>query len=219
MSEMMFSVSPSFTHDKLGTGHIDDYIDVFEDRFLNWMFKPVEVLMSTQDGHVAAVGILSTYFESIQIYKKGIDSTRRSKEFFTDCFCEIFGTNGDVLSKSAVLEAAKAFYTQGRCGFAHDGLFKNKLFFSNGNPNALIFTYPLTNGKVDTTKPLQSIVANPYRFAELVFNHFENYMAQLRDTEEIELRSKFLKAVSIKWELENEAPLIAMSEEDFLANQ
>lgn len=183
------------------------------------MLNPVKVLLDTPTGHVAAIGILSTYFESIEVYKTGADSNRKSKKFFTQCFCEIFGTKDDSYSKDAMTDVANAFYSQGRCGFAHDGLFKNRLFFSNVNQDALILTYPRTDGKVDTTKPVQSIVVNPFRFAKLVFDHFEQYMSQLRDPHATEVRGRFLQAVAIKWGEENEEARIALTQDEFLANK
>ena len=193
---MEFKVSPNFSHDKLESGELDDYIDVFEDRILNWIFKPVETLLNSREGHVAATGVLSTYFEAIQIYIKGKDSVRNSQAFFIDGFCEVFGTPDEAL-KPKVRDVAKAFYSQSRCGFAHDGLFKNKLYFSNVYPDALIFSYPKNRGELDTSKPVESIVVNPYRFAELTFQHFGRYVAKLRDSSNSQLRSNFERAVKI----------------------
>ncbi|APP08145.1 hypothetical protein P0E20_003518 [Vibrio harveyi] len=211
---MEFKLSPNYTYEKLESNDIEDFIDVFEDRMLNWIFKPVEMLLNLEEGYIAAMGILSTYFEGIQIYIKGKDSTRNSQAFFIDGFCEVFGTSEEAL-KPKVKDTAKAFYSQSRCGFAHDGLFKNKLFFSNAYHKTFVFTYPMTEGELDTSKPVESIVVNPYRFAELVFEHYKNYIGVLRDNKNVQIRSNFEQAVKIKWGLDEGEAIIAMSQDEF----
>lgn len=219
MSSIDFFVSPNYTPDKLESNDILDFVDVFEDRMINWIFNPVEMLLESPEGHIAAFGILTTYFEAIQIYKKGIDSKNKSKEYFVNCFCEVFSPKEDGNPINAMKDAATAFYIQGRCGFAHDGLFKYKVFFSNSNPNAMIFSYPLTNGKVDTSKTLESIVINPFRFAGLIHNHFQRYLSQLRDPNEALIQSNFMDAVKLKWGLDEPDAIIGVSEQDFLSMQ
>lgn len=216
MSKIDFFVSPNYSPEKLDSNDILDFVDVFEDRMICWIFNPVEALLEMPEGHIAAFGILTTYFESIQIYKKGTDSKSKSKEFFINCFCEVFAPKDDCDSTNSMKNAATAFYIQGRCGFAHDGLFKNKVFFSDSNPNAMIFSYPLTNGKVDTSKALESIVVNPFRFAGLIYNHFQRYLTQLRDSNQEDARRNFMNAVKLKWGLDEPDAVIGMTENDFL---
>ncbi|TOB48464.1 hypothetical protein, partial [Vibrio parahaemolyticus] len=61
---MEFKLSPNYTYEKLESNDLEDFIDVFEDRMLNWIFKPVEMLLNLEEGYIAAMGILSTYFEA-----------------------------------------------------------------------------------------------------------------------------------------------------------
>ena len=61
-------ISPNYTWEKLENPNFDDLLEVFEDRVRNWLLKPTESLLKLPQGFVAAISLLFTYFESIQIY-------------------------------------------------------------------------------------------------------------------------------------------------------
>ena len=60
-------ISPNFSHEKLKPGTFEDLVDVFEDRMRNWFLLPVERLLTIPHCQIAAVALLVTYFEGIEI--------------------------------------------------------------------------------------------------------------------------------------------------------
>ena len=69
-------ISPSYTYKKLEPPFFRDVVDVFEDRMLNWLIKPAQALLTVRHGEVAAVALVTNYFEGIEIYSSGKDSLR-----------------------------------------------------------------------------------------------------------------------------------------------
>lgn len=84
-------VSPSFTYEKLESRRFSDLVDVFEDRMRGWLLNPAKHLLSLPHGAVAAVSLSMTYFEGIEIYHSGEDSSNRSKGFFRRGLQRVFG--------------------------------------------------------------------------------------------------------------------------------
>ena len=64
-------ISPNFGYEKLESPTYEDLVDVFEDRVRNWFFAPAARLLDTPDCQVAAVALLISYFEAIEIYLTG----------------------------------------------------------------------------------------------------------------------------------------------------
>jgi hypothetical protein len=113
-------------------------------------------------------------------------------------------------------EVTRAIYAQVRCGFAHDGMFRNKVFFSSSpRKKAILITWPKKDGRFDVSRGVASIVINPSRFYECIKLHFDSYVARLRAGTDAELRRAFESAVKIKWGLDQPDPIIGMTEEEF----
>ena len=209
----MHFVSPSYTHEKLESPSYLDIVDVFEDRMRNWLLVPAAQLLESRNGAVAAVALLMSYFEGIEIYRTGKDSHRKSKEFFARGFKRVFEV--DPAGVHVFDEMIGALYIQARCGFAHDGLFRNRVFFSAVRPQALNATWPRKNGVFLTGGHLESVIINPRRFCEAIDLHFTKYIAALRAAEDIDMKSKFLAAIEIKWALNEPGRIVGMTEEEF----
>jgi len=206
-------ISPNFTWEKLENPSFDDLLDVFEDRVRNWLLEPAKSLLKLPHGSVPTISLLFTYFEPIQIYLSGQDSKGASARFFIDGFLTVFGSPG--IDKSQLVDMAKTIYTEGRCGFFHNGLSGGKIQYSKNGNKALIISYPKVNNKIDINGKVWSIVINADRFHWCVKKHFDKYISDLRNTENRTLRENFKKAVDLKWELEGEKPIIGMTEEEF----
>ena len=203
-------ISPNFTHEKLESATYNDLVDVFEDRMRNWFLMPAERLLEIQHCQIAAVAILVTYFEGIAIYLSGKDSKNRSFEFFADGFSKVFSFE----DKNALRIVARAIYDHGRCGFAHDGMFRNRVFFSDVPSKPLIVSFPKKNGVLDLSH-VESIVINPSRFCESIRIHFERYLGRLRDGSEAPIKQAFEAAVKLKWALDEPDRAIGMTQEEF----
>lgn len=155
----MYLVSPNYTHEKLESPSYRDIVDVFEDRMSNWLLSPAAYLLQLDSGDVAAVALALSYFEGIEIYCSGKDSKNKSKDFFRNGFQRVFAV--DLSATHVYDEIADALYVQARCGFAHDGLFLNRVFFSSARPQALTVTWPRENGVFVKGADLQSVIINP----------------------------------------------------------
>lgn len=206
-------VSPSYEHTKIDSPSYSDLVDVFEDRMRKWLLDPAQHLLTLEHGEVPAIALILGYFEGIEIYYSGQDSNRASKEFFRRGFQRIFRPKAE--NDHLFDEMVNGLYIQARCGFSHDGLFRNRVFFSDARPEALSITWPSKNGEFDMTGQLESIVINAKRFVDGVVKHFEQYVAALRSETDATLKANFLAAVDLKWGLNEPDRFIGMTESEF----
>ena len=205
-------ISPNFGHEKLESATYEDLVDVFEDRMRNWFLMPAELLLEIPHCQIAAVALLIAYFEGIAIYLTGKDSKNRSFEFFADGFSKVFSIQHE--DKDSARIVARAIYDQARCGFAHDGMFRNRLFFSDVQSKPLIVSFPKKNGVLDLSQ-VESILINPSRFCESIRIHFERYLKSLRDGSDGTIKQAFETTVKLKWALDEPERGIGMTEEEF----
>lgn len=210
---MRYFISPSYQYDKLESPIFSDLIDIFEDAIRNWIFVPVLHLLKLPHGEVAAVALLSGYFESIEIYCTGEESKGQSRSFFANGFARVFAVSKESSELQRLI--ADAVYAQVRCGFAHDGLFRNRVFFSRDNMSAMVVTWPKKDGVYDKSGNVESIVINPDRFYECVLIHFDRYIEELRFGVDMKIKDAFQRAIAFKWALNEGERLIAVTEDAF----
>ncbi len=206
-------ISPNYKEEKLEYPNFEDLIDVFEDRVRNWTLVPAESLLESRHGFVAAISILFTYFEGIQIYVSGKDSKSSSETHFIKGFLSVFGASDR--DKSELKNMAKTIYSEGRCGFSHEGLSRSKIIYSSVRKEALTVTVPRVDGEPDYHGEVRSIVINPARFLWCVKRHFDKYISDLRKEDNVDLRDRFKRTVDMKWDLEGQDISIGMTEEEF----
>ncbi|RLB39476.1 MAG: hypothetical protein DRH12_11450 [Deltaproteobacteria bacterium] len=205
-------ISPNFTHEKLESPTYEDLVDVFEDRMRNWFLMPAKRLLEIPHCQIAAVALLMTYFEGIEIYLSGEDSKNKSFEFFAKGFSRVFPIQDK--DRDARKFVLRAIYDQVRCGFAHDGMFRNRVFFSDIPREPIIISFPRNNETLDTSR-IESIVINPRLFFESIKNHFEDYLKSLRNGTDASIRKSFETTVKLKWALDEDERAIGMTEEEF----
>jgi len=206
-------ISPNFASDKIDLANYNDLVDIFEDRMRHWILEPALKLLKTTHGYVPAIALVLGYFEGIEIYLSGKDSINSSKVFFRNGFKRVF--NVEESGSSFYGKIIDALYVQIRCGFAHDGLFRNRVFFSSSRPDALYITWPKKDGKYITDGQLESVVVNPKRFIECIFLHFEAYLEDLRGGRNDELKANFLAAVKMKWGIDEPERIIGVARDEF----
>jgi hypothetical protein len=205
-------VSPNFSHEKLDSPSYEDLVDVFEDRVRNWFLMPAQRLLEIQHCQIAAVALLMNYFEGIAMYLSGKDSKNNSFEFFTRGFFKVFSFQHK--DENVLRIVARAIYDQARCGFAHDGMFRNRVFFSDIPSKPLLLSFPKKNGVLDLSH-LESITINPFLFCDSIRIHLDGYLKRLRDNSETTVRQAFEVAVKLKWGLDEPDRAIGMTEEEF----
>lgn len=208
-----FFISPNYTHEKLENPSYLDLVDVFDDRLRNWVLEPARKLLADQNGDIASASLLIGYFEGIEIYMSGRDSIGHSKEFFRRGFQRVLTVaTADLPLYDKIVEG---LYGQARCGFAHDGLFRHRIFFSRARPEPIYITWPKKNGLNDPEGSLESAAINTPLLYERISRHLSNYTASLRTDTDATLKAKFLAAVDLKWGLKDPDPVIGTTESQF----
>lgn len=157
-------ISPHFLAEKLDKPSLEDLIDVLEDRVAHWLLEPAKSLLDSRHGQVAGFALLLSYFEGVWIYVKGEDSHQKSKRFFREAFVEVYSPSK--LPVIALENIANVLYEDARCGFFHDSMFRDRIYFAdlpNGAP--LSITVPLKNGVPDEAGEIQTILVNPAQFS------------------------------------------------------
>ena len=206
-------VSPNYEHGKLESPSYSDLVDVFEDRMRKWLLEPIQHLLTREHGDIPAISLALGYFEGVEIYCSGQDSKGTSKEFFRRGFKRIFRPKPE--DHHIFDEMINGLYVQARCGFAHDGLFRNRVFFSEGRPEALNVTWPKKNGEFDNSGELESIVINAKCFVDGAVKHFDQYVNALRSETDATLKANFLAVVDLKWGLNEPDRIIGMTGSEF----
>jgi hypothetical protein len=194
-------ISPSFPEAKLDNPSLDDLIDVFEDRIKKWLLEPAKYLVENETFQVAGFSILLTYFEGIWPYIQGQESKGQSKRFFIEAFADVFRPS--CLPEEVIKKTAKVLYDDARCGFFHDGMFRDRIFFKRLDKGELYVTV--------TKKKIDSILVDSRRFCNAIERHFCRFIATLRNPACIEERTKFNAMCKIRWDWEGEAIYIGMA--------
>ncbi len=107
---MVNFISPNFGYRKLESPTYEDLLDVFEDRMRNWFLLPAACLLDLPHSQIAAVALLISYVEGIEIYLTGQDSKNKSPEFFANGFFKVFaidGASSELSKKSRMLSITK----------------------------------------------------------------------------------------------------------------
>jgi len=204
-------LSPSYKHDKFDNPSFDDLVDVFEDLWSHYIFEPVRSLLAMPHGDIAAMAVLSSYFEAIESYRCGQSSKSRSRKFFVKGFGIVFRAD-----HPAIDDAAKAIYEHIRCGLAHQGMLTYKVQYTRACPRAFLLTYPkLADGSLQFEAGVASIVVNPQRMYDGVTKHFEGYVSALREGSNPSLCQAFKDTVHRQWALDQKYIVIGLPEEEF----
>lgn len=211
---MEYRLSPRYDHEKLENPTLADLIDVFEDSWKSFVFSPAEKLLTHPDGDVAAMTLITSYFEAIWIYRTGKDSDGRSREYFTNGFNLVFSSDSPGIDI-----AAKAIYKHIRCGLAHTGMLTHKVNFSRVGKKTFFLTYPKNqDGSLNMSAPVAGIFVNPMRMYDGVTRHFRVYVAALRSGERQDLTNPFQLAAAQLWGLGKGGNIIGMSEAEFIGH-
>lgn len=205
---MQTLISPHYPQDKLEEPTLEDLIDVLEDRVKYWLLEPAKMLSTDPHGQVAGLALLLGYFEGIWIYVQGQDSRDRSKRFFKEAFIDVFRIGG--LSPGLLVRVAEVLYEDARCGFFHDGLFRHRIYFGKNVGGCLRVTLPRRDdGSLDEAGEIQSILLDVEEFSKFVEGHFGNFIARLRDPDQVELITKFKDICRQKWDYEGDPRVLA----------
>jgi len=207
---MSIMISPNYPDTKLDNPSVDDLIDVFEDRVRLWVLRPAKDLLDTQDGRIAGFCLILTYFEGIWSYIEGRGSQRRSKEFFEKAFVDVFRTAN--LKEKLLRRVAAILYADARCGFFHDGMFRERIYFASLSGGEMLVTLPKNRGQLDEDGQIQSLLIDPRHFYSAVERHFDRFISSIRVPKNTAERTKFRTAFKEQCDWEALGPVIRIEE-------
>jgi hypothetical protein len=209
-NEMKTFISPNYPQEKLDNPTTDDLIDIFKDRVLNWLFEPAKKLLAEQHGFFGALCLSLTYFEGIWTYMTGVDSKGNSKRYFKEAFSDVFSSSGH--DPHLLNRIATIMYKDGRCGFFHDGILRNRIFLTKLNHIDMMITLPKKpDGNIDVTGEIKSIMIDPEYFIAAIERHFMNYLLCLRNPDQKAKRDNFLKIAKGKWDYDGNSIVIGLN--------
>ena len=200
--ETRLAISP--VHEQVdfqGSPTIEQRIDVFCARTLGWQLGIADRLINGKTSRTgrclrrpvehsgfAVLHIVFSYFEMIAKYEQGFAKCGASSKYFKDGIRSVFP---DFCSRwddeiECVLDI---MYEAGRCGLYHDGIAHKKIIISGCT------SQPICAG-MSADGRLAAVVINPHRLVPALQDHFEHYVARLRDSQCTLLRRNFTK----RWE-------------------
>ena len=209
-------LTPNYTHEKISKPTYADLVDVFEDAWKGYVLSPAQVVLNSPHGDIAAITLLSPYFESIETLYQGRASEGNSRDFFVAGFLRVFEKISGLDGATDTENAAKTIYKHVRCGVAHTGFPTYRVGFHRTNPNAFILTYRrLPDGCLDTVSPVSSILINAQRIHDAVAHHLDQYVLALRRPKSTMLHSNFNCLMRSSWGMGEDDNVVAMTEEQF----
>src|SRR5262245_4024869 len=197
--------APKYRVSKLQSRRIEDRIDIYEDRIREWLLHPARWLLeNVPHSEIAALILCLSYVEGWEQYRSGEDSKNQSRVFFRRGLLQVF-TDFDFDAVPQITAAEEiicdALYEQLRCGMAHDGMLRHKVFIMNNARAPITVAAPQATG-IDGG--ISAIVVNPALILNGIEHHFERYVTHLRNPESRQLRDNFTRT----WERPNAEMLV-----------
>lgn len=162
----------------LNLDDINTKILIYEDRVKEWFLEIGKRLKLDNEADFVILQIALSYIEGNQQYREGESSDRRSKEFFKKGLKRIFSEIQNIYMIENVLDN---FYKQVRCGLFHIGITGHGVTISGEFSDALKILFP----------EFPEIRINSHKFMDAMVNDLENYIKELNDQNNTELREDF----------------------------
>jgi len=157
----------------LNPRNIDDKIIIYERQVMDWFLNPAHNLIRYRNrnkGFIVLMICLS-YIEGVEQYRQGQSSNGQSRDFFISSMNRIYQNQ---YSRQDIGD----LYREARCGLFHNGMVQGRIIINNGFPNSLTFS----NGDIEIS---------PSKFLRDIRTDFQNYIQELRDINNIQLRNNF----------------------------
>jgi len=181
---------------------LDVKIDVFSERVNGWKLDIADQLINgvkNEKGEVIIEGnphagysvldIILSYFEMIAKYREGFIGEYRngrfcqnSREYFKKGVRIVFQEELAQKDPYIVENFLNTLYSGARNGTYHNGFAGTGIFIQGGSSRALVFS--------SNTK---QVIINPHRLVLVLKYHFTDYITQLKDKNNTELRNNFEK--------------------------
>ncbi len=171
---------------------LDDKITVFQDRTLGWQLALADRIINREicsEGAItiepirhsgyAILHIVLSYFEMIAKFFDGFSNRGRSEHYFREGVYSVFPILRNH-PQAIVNELLSALYGGGRCGLYHGGMTDSRIILT-GDLDAVVM-FDSQNNK---------LVINPHRLVPVLIAHFRDYITQLKDQKNGQLRNNF----------------------------
>ena len=145
--------------------------------YKTWFINHLRKLVNGEDNGFIVLMICMSYIEGVEQYKEGQSSNRQSKIMFKQSLEKIYPN----LYSDDNLER---LYNQSRVGLFHNGMVRGDIIINDSFPSSLSFEN-------------EDIKINPRKLLLDIKNDFNNYIMELRNTENIVLRNKFNQMFSV----------------------
>lgn len=188
-------ISPRFGPEKLASGRIEDFIDVYEDRLKGWMLDRADQMAQLPNGEFAALAIALAFFEPHWSFVVGETSNNRSRQYFKKGFMDVFPvpTPGPGMGEPPADfpdRVANYVYERARCGLFHSGMARTGILIAD-YPQALNVSTHLETFEIGAVIVNVRIVLSTIRYA------LDVYVTKVRTVTQEEARRKFLAAWGI----------------------
>jgi hypothetical protein len=180
-------ISPNYTKEKLANFNIDTLIDIFEDQVIGWVIRPAKTLSKHENGSFAVLHLISSYFESYAMFRRGEAIQDGSREYFREGLLSVFPEIQDH-SIQSINEIVEILYQDLRCGLYYTKFPMTRVRIIEGFSPIEIYTDP------DAPEKVLSIGIDPQNFLLRIEVHFSGYLHLLRDPAWDDLRARFIAA-------------------------
>jgi len=167
---------------------VDEKIDAFYQRYTVWVLSYAKRLLDVSDSGFAVLLLLNPYFEMIACRLQGVPASDRrdrkrgyssGKQWKTG-LQEVFP---EIKTSGKGEDTCKQLYLSVRNELAHYGFISKPVGLSEDYKDAITFGEP---GQA------VEISINPRAWCARICDHFDQYIAQLKDPGNQTLREKFL---------------------------
>lgn len=151
---------------------LDNKIMVYEDRQRGWFFDIADCLKRDNQAGFIILMIATSYLEGNQQFREGEpskgDETETLKRAIRRVFPEPDNHQVDLIA------------SQVRHGFFHDGMIRKNIFIDASTPDLF-----LQKG--------ENLLINPHQYLDRVKQNFDDYIKELKDKKNVELKENFEK--------------------------
>ena len=161
------------TNTRLDPYSIDDKILIYKRQVEEWFLNRAISLCRRKNNNFIVVMIATSYIEGVEQYRTGRESNGRSRQIFSDSIRRIFELQNVSDNQLANL------YRHLRCGLFHNGMSGDAIVLNRRLKNVIEFS---NHGTIDI---------NPSMFLSAIIQDFNQYISDLNDHNNMELRNHF----------------------------
>lgn len=170
---------------RLNPTNLDNKILIYERQVKGWFLDCAKKLSDENDDNdFIVLMICMSYIEGVIQYKKGMSTHGKSQKMFIESIKDIYpiiNYNDDL----------KRLYFQSRCGLFHNGMVSSDIILKNDFSDAIEINNVNRNRSDD-------IKINPSKLLDDdIINHFDEYIRNLKQINNSELRRKFDSMYSV----------------------